>query len=142
MISQTHLHPIMVHFPIALITVGFLFDLIAMVYKKEPCLSKAGFWLEILGMAGVVVAFGTGYFFTSEMEGEAGIIREKHELFATITLISIVVATFFRIIANYLNKKNIAISWLSLGLYFISMVMVSVTGYLGGSLVIDFMIGL
>jgi len=142
MFDSSHFHPMLVHFPIAIITVGFLFDLAALLIRKEPCLSRTGYWLEIIGMVGAVFAFGSGYFFTSPMEGEAGLMREKHEFYATFTLISIIVATLFRIVINYLNKEATNLKYLSLGLYFISFVFVSITGYLGGTLVIEYMIGL
>jgi len=142
MISTSHFHPMLVHFPIAIITIGFLFDLAAMVIKKEPCLSKTGFWLEIIGMASAVFAFGSGYFFTNPMDGEAGIMREKHEFFATFTLITIIVATLFRIAVVYLNKETPKMKYLTLGLFFIAFIFVTITGYLGGSLVVDYMIGL
>ncbi|MCX6305155.1 MAG: DUF2231 domain-containing protein [Bacteroidetes bacterium] len=142
MLASTHFHPMLVHFPIAIITVGFLFDLVSLIAKKDPCLSRTGYWLEIIGMAGAIFAFGSGYFFTSPMDGEAGIMREKHELYATFTLISIIAATLFRIVITYLHKENTSMKYLSLCLFFLAFVFVSVTGYLGGSLVIDYMIGL
>ncbi len=142
MFNPGHFHPMMVHFPIAIITVGFLFDLFSMMYKKQPCLSKAGYWLEIIGMAGAIFAFGTGYFFTSPMEGEAGLVRERHELFATFTLVTIILATLFRILIGYLGKEQTRLKYASLVLFFLAFVFVSITGYLGGSLVIDYMIGL
>lgn len=142
MFDSSHFHPMLVHFPIAIITVGFLFDLVSLFFKKDPCLSRTGYWLEIIGMAGAIFAFGSGYFLTSPMEGEAGIMREKHEFYATATLISIIIATLFRIVIAYLNKETTNMKYLSLGLFFIAFVFVSITGYLGGTLVIDYMIGL
>jgi uncharacterized membrane protein len=142
MFNSSHFHPMLVHFPIAIITVGFLFDVISLVVKKDPCLSKTGYWLEIIGMAGAIFAFGSGYFFTSPMEGEAGIMRERHEFFATLTLISIIVATLFRIVITYLDKQTPRLKYLSLGLFFLAFVFVSITGHLGGTLVLDYMIGL
>jgi uncharacterized membrane protein len=142
MIPTSHFHPMLVHFPIAIITVGFLFDLLSFVFKKELWLPKAGYWLEIIGMASAIFAFGSGYFFTSSMEGEAGIMREKHQFYATVTLVSIIVATLFRIVVVYTGKETTNMRYLSLGLLFISFIFVSITGYLGGSLVIDYMIGL
>lgn len=142
MFASTHFHPMMVHFPIAIITIGFLADIIGVFAKKEQCLSKMGYWLEIVGMIAAIAAFGTGYFFTSPMEGEAGIMREKHEFYATFTLITIIVATVTRIIINYLNKENTNLKYVSLGLFFLAFVFVSITGYLGGTLVIEYMIGL
>lgn len=132
----------LVHFPIAIIAIGFLFDLFSLFRKNEPCLSKTGYWLEIIGMISAVFAFGSGYFFTNPMEGEAGIVRDDHELYATITLVSIIIATLFRIVVRYLNKESTNMKYISLALFFISLVFVSVTGYLGGVLVIDYMIGL
>jgi uncharacterized membrane protein len=142
MFNTSHFHPMLVHFPIAIITVGFLFDFLSLLVKKDPCLSRTGYWLEVIGMVGAIFAFGSGYFFTSPMEGEAGIMRDKHELYATLTLVSIILATMFRVVINYMNKETTNLKYISLGLFFISMVFVSVTGYLGGTLVIEFMIGL
>lgn len=51
MSGSSHVHPMLVHFPIALITAGFLFDLFAVAVRKQPCLSKTGYWLKIIGMA-------------------------------------------------------------------------------------------
>ncbi|MEI7983845.1 MAG: DUF2231 domain-containing protein [Bacteroidota bacterium] len=142
MFATTHFHPMLVHFPIAIITIGFLADLASLFFGKEQCLSKMGFWLEIVGMVAAIAAFGTGYFFTGSMEGEAGAMREKHEFYATITLITIIIATLFRIIINYLNKENTHLKYASLGLFFLAFVFVSITGFLGGTLVIEYMIGL
>ena len=142
MFDSSHFHPMLVHFPIALIAVGFLFDALSLVLKKEPWLSKAAYWLQILGMVGAVFAFGSGYFFTNPMEGEAGIMREKHELYATISLVSIIFATLFRIVVAWMNKETTSMKYFSLGLFFIAFVFVSITGYLGGTLVIEYLIGL
>lgn len=142
MFNTAHFHPMMVHFPIALILTGFLFDILTLVLKKEPCLSKAGFWLQVLGMVGAIFAFGTGYFLTSPMEGEAGAMREQHESFATIALITVIVATLFRIVTGYLQKNTAGVRYAVLGLYLASAALISVTGFLGGKLVVDFMIGL
>jgi uncharacterized membrane protein len=142
MLTTAHLHPLTVHFPIAIIAVGFLADLAGIFIRKEQCLSRMGFWLEILGMVSAIVAFGTGYYLTSPMEGEAGQVRDRHELFATITLVTIILATLFRIVINYQNKEGSSMKYVSLGLFFLAFLFVSVTGFLGGTLVIEYMIGL
>ncbi len=59
MFDTTYLHPMLVHFPIALLIIGFLADLAGLIFKKE-FFSKAGFYLLILGTAGVVAAYFTG----------------------------------------------------------------------------------
>lgn len=142
MFDSTHFHPMMVHYPIAIITVGFFADLLSLVLKKEKWLSNMGYWLEVIGMISAIIAFGTGYFFTAPMEGEAGVMREKHEFFATITLITIILATLFRIIMNYQEKEGTSLKYVSLTLFLLAFIFVSITGFLGGSLVLNYMIGL
>lgn len=131
-----------VHFPIALIMVGFLADLASLIFTKEKCLSRMGFYLEILGLLAALVAFGTGYFLTGEMEGEAGIVRDRHELFATMTLIAIIVASLFRIVIIYQDKEETKLKYLAMALYLFAFVFVGITGYIGGSLVMNYMIGI
>jgi len=42
MIDLTHLHPILVHFPVALLVTGFLTDLSGLIIKRE-LLPQTGF---------------------------------------------------------------------------------------------------
>ena len=142
MIPVSHLHPMIVHFPVAIIIVGFLFDLTGAFLHKDHCIARAGYYLEVIGMVAAIAGWGSGYFFTSPLEGEAGIVLDNHYRFATITLISIIVATLFRMVIVYLKKDETRLKWLALFLYFIAFLAVSYTGFLGGTLVQDFMIGL
>lgn len=144
MIPLSHLHPMSVHFPIALITVGFLFDLASLFYKKEPSLPKVGYYLQVLGMLAAIAAWGTGYFIAgaTQMEGEAMQVREQHELFATLSLVAVIVATIARIILVYQKTENTLFRYIPFGLSFVSVIFITITGYLGGKLVIDFMIGI
>lgn len=142
MFDTSHFHPMIVHFPIAIIVIGFLFDLISLFITKEKCLSKMGLYLEVIGMFTAIAAFGTGYYLTSPMEGEAGVLREQHQLFATLTLVSIILATFFRLLLVYQKKEETYLKYAAMGLFLFAFVFVQITGYLGGSLVYNFMIGL
>ena len=142
MFDTSHLHPMIVHFPIAIILVGFLFDLFSLFITQEKCLSKMGLYLEVLGMFAAIAAFGTGYYLTSPMEGEAGLLRDQHKLFATLTLISIILATFFRLLLVYQKKEESYLKYGAMGLFLFAFVFVSITGYLGGSLVYTYMVGI
>jgi uncharacterized membrane protein len=135
MFDILHPHPMVVHFPIALILVGFLADITSLVFKKEKCLSRMGFYLEILGALGAVVAFGTGHFLTGDTIEGAGHIGEMHELFATLTLVSILLAVFFRILIIYLKKEETRLKYFAMGIFFLAFVFVSITGYFGGMVV-------
>ncbi len=137
MFNISHLHPMVVHFPIAIIMVGFLADLLSLVIKKERCLSTMGLYLEILGVLATLVAFGTGYFLTGMTIEDAGTVGKHHELFATLTLITIILAGFFRTLIVYMKKDEIYLKYISMGIFFLAAVFVGITGYFGGMIVFD-----
>ncbi len=143
MFSSGHFHPMLVHFPVALIIIGFLFDVISLFFnKKEPCLSKAGFYLMILGTLAAVAGYLSGEFFTAEMSGAAGELKERHELFAKITMFVMIAASLIRIYLVWKKKDQSQLKWLVFALFFIATATVGYTGFLGGSLVYDFMVGI
>lgn len=143
MFDTGHIHPMIVHFPIALIFVGFIADLLSLFFnKREACLSKTGFYLMILGTLGAIAGYLSGEFFTSEMTGEAGEPRERHELFAKITMFIMIAASVLRIIALILKKERSVLKWIVFTLYFLALIAVGYTGMLGGTLVYNFMIGI
>lgn len=139
MISTTHLHPMLVHFPIALVVFGFIAEIAALYFKKEVCLSKAGFFLLIFGTLSAIVAWLTGNLFTAEMSGAAGEIKETHELFALITLGALLVTSVLRIVLQTKKNENAGIRWLAFALYGVATIAVSITGFFGGTLVYNYM---
>ena len=142
MFNTAHLHPLIVHFPVALLIVGFVADTVYLLYKKEVCLSKVGFYLMLAGTLGAVAAVLSGNFFTEDMSGTAETIRERHETLANITMYLMIVASILRII---LVKKGKTESIAGLGvymLYMIGAILVGYTGFLGGTMVFNYMIGL
>ena len=142
MFSTSHLHPMLVHFPIALVIFGFLAEIAFIFFKKEVSLNKMGYYLLIVGTLAAIVTWLSGNFFTSEMEGAAGKIREAHELFATITLVLLLVTSILRTTLIMLKNENPILKKLSFLLYGLAVLTVSITGNLGGSLVYNYMMGL
>jgi uncharacterized membrane protein len=135
MFNITHIHPMVVHFPIAIIMVGFLADFLSLVFKKERCLSRMGFYLMLLGILAALVAFGTGYFLTCTTIEDAGALGQHHKLFATLTLITIIIAAIFRILIVYLKKDETKLKYISIVIFFLAAAFVGITGYLGGMIV-------
>jgi uncharacterized membrane protein len=135
MITATHLHAMIVHFPIALLLVGFIFEVIGLISRK-PFFSQASFYLLVLAGFGAIVAYFTGNAAGSGMEG--GSLQkamEAHEQAATITLWLTVAAALSRLAVELLNKN---IVWLKIATFIIftlAVLGVSRTGYLGGQLV-------
>ncbi|MCX6250507.1 MAG: DUF2231 domain-containing protein [Bacteroidetes bacterium] len=138
MFNPSHIHPMVVHFPIALIMVGFLAEFLGLFINKEKCLTKMGFYLMLLGALAAIVAWSTGYFLTSELDGAPGLLRAKHKLFATLTLITIIVTSIFRIVITYKKHDTLRLRYLYSSLFFLAVIFVGITGYLGGSLAFDF----
>ncbi|HQN16331.1 MAG TPA: ferritin family protein, partial [Bacteroidales bacterium] len=122
---------------------GFLADVLSLFFtKKEPCLSKVGFYLMILGTLGAFAAYFTGEFFTRELTGEAGELKERHEVFAKITMFVMLAASLLRIYLVWKKKSNSGLKWVVFFLYLIATCTVGFTGLLGGTLVYNHMVGL
>jgi uncharacterized membrane protein len=139
MFDTAHLHPMLVHFPIALVMAGFAADTVAVFFKKEVCLSKAGFYLLMAGTLAAIVTWLSGALFTSEMDGAAGAIRETHELFATVTTIVLILTSFFRIVIQIKKIESKTLTWLVFALYGVSAISVAITGFYGGTLVYNYL---
>jgi uncharacterized membrane protein len=135
MIHTNEFHPMLVHFPVALLLIGLLADISSLVFKKEMCLSKAGLYLLIAGTLFVVPTVLSGLFFTPALGGEAGDLKEKHEHFALITLSVAILTSVFRVYLAFSKKENTNLKWPALGLYILTSALAGITGYLGGILV-------
>ncbi len=141
MFSTSHLHPMLIHFPIALVAIGFLAECISLIVKRELSLSKMSFYLLIAGTFFAVFTWLSGVLFTSEMSGAAGEIKDTHELFAGLTLGLLLLTSILRIILirNATNKLVIRLSFIT---YALAAICVAVTGFYGGTLVYNYMMPL
>ena len=95
----------------------------------------------IIGTLGALAVVTTGYFFTSEMSGAAGDVRETHELLAFATLSLLILTSVLRIILLRKPDNN-GLKWSAFILYAIAAVLVSITGAMGGTLVYNYMMPL
>jgi uncharacterized membrane protein len=142
MFSTDHLHPMLVHFPIALVAFGFLAEILSFIYKKEICLPKISFFLLIFGSISALVALTTGALFTADMSGAAGEVQETHEMFAWITLGLLCVTSFLRILLIKQKEENSKLKMISFIFYSLAAISVSITGFYGGTLVYNYMMPL
>ncbi len=135
MISTTHLHAMVIHFPIALLLAGFLFELTSRFYKKE-FFQQAGFYLLILGTLGTVTSYIIGNAAGQGMEeGALNNAMELHEQAATISLWLTIITTLIYAGIYYFKFTR---RWLrTMAFLFFAGVVASIarTGYLGGQLV-------
>lgn len=136
MFDVTHLHPMIVHFPIALLFVAFLADLAGLALKRE-FFSRMGLVLLILGTAGVVAAYLSGDFAADGLT-EAGPLKmaiENHEEAALLTLWLMVITTVLRLALVVFRKYTGMLRWIPLALFLVGVASVARTGYYGGELV-------
>ena len=142
MFGITNVHSMIVHFPIALIIAGFLADIISLFYKKEKCLSKTGLYLMVLGTVSAIVAYVSGNFFTEHPEqGEILKVFELHETGALISVIILLFGIIIRVIAIENKKEDTNFKWVIFLFNLLGVIAISLTGYWGGSMVFDYMIG-
>ena len=140
MINLSHLHPITVHFPIALLIVAFVFEVFALIFTSNRLFTKVGFYLFIAGTLGAILAVISGNLFTEELTGPVGDVEEKHHLFANITMYLAIVTSLFKIYLIAEKKEESLFKWIDLLAMFITMIAVGLTGYYGGSIVYDYLI--
>ncbi|MGE5400943.1 MAG: DUF2231 domain-containing protein [Ignavibacteriales bacterium] len=136
MFDTTHLHPMIVHFPIALLIVGFLFDLISLFSRKE-LFSTVGLYLLILGTLGVIAAFFSGNF-AGDGISEAGSLKqalETHEGAAEIALWLMIAAAVLRIAFVWMKRYSGVYKYVAIGIFLLGVLAIARTGYYGGELV-------
>lgn len=140
------LHPLVVHFPVALFIVYALTEIIGIVNKSDKMLFTAHYLL----LLGVVTAVGA--VLTGNQAGEAAKLAagtignyeeliESHETFATITLWFFLFVLIFRTYL-VLKKKFVGrIRYLFILFAIIGSILIIETGYRGGELVFIHRIG-
>jgi uncharacterized membrane protein len=143
MFNTAHLHPMIVHFPIALITVGFLAEIVSLFFREEKCLSRTGFYLLILGALAAIAAWSSGQLFTNEpTQGAIMDVFTKHETGALVTMILMIAGAAFRIYLVARKKEETSLKWIAFGLYCLAFLAVTYTGFMGGTMVYNFMMAL
>ncbi|MGV3465139.1 MAG: DUF2231 domain-containing protein [Heyndrickxia sp.] len=133
----SHLHPIVVHFPIVIITLAALYDLLFAVIKRKA--SPNGHWLWLLAFLSAWLAIGTGP--EHDARGNTNIFH-YHDTLATITTWLTFLVAAFRIFFM-IKKKELVKQWLAIGtiLSIICAVGILSVGYFGGKMVYDQGIG-
>lgn len=132
---MTHpIHPMLVHFPIALLFTSVLFDLVSFYTGRED-FKKGGFWLLILGWIAGLAATLSGTW-SEEIVEKAGVPKaaiELHESFALTTLglfAGLMLVRFW--IRNRWSPRD---RLLYTGVALIGLALLATTGFWGGDLV-------
>jgi uncharacterized membrane protein len=95
-----NIHPLVVHFPIALLVIAVLFDAARLYFKDESWLQKAALALYASGSVGLIAAFWSGRraVETVSVTGDVIPVVTSHEDWALYTLIYFLVFTAIRFV--------------------------------------------
>lgn len=134
-----HTHPILVHFPIVLITVGLAYDLIVSIRKRALPL-KQGIWIWLAAVLSAWLSVATGP--EEDAHGNTAFL-ETHSTLADITAWVVSILAAARLFMMLRGKQSFVKIPLVLYLAFAlaSCALVLGTGYYGGKMVYDNGIG-
>lgn len=142
--SHLQLHPMMVHFPLALTIIAALCLLCARLLRQgslQNSLAAAGTWNLILGGATVLLTLGSGFAAARHLQLHDGAQYSvsRHVIWAVCTSQLIVLLAIWRGVACTPASRP---GWLFLALLFIACAGLIVTGYHGGENVYHYHIGI
>ncbi len=136
-------HPLFVHFPIALLTVAIIFDLLAFALKEQTAWRRGASALYVMGTTLMVVSYLSGREAAATVftPGLAHGLVDAHWTWAMWTLGYFVLLTAGRLVAHYLNARLVTL-W---ALFFVwgvggSMLLIG-TADRGGQLVYEYGVG-
>jgi len=130
------LHPMIVHFPIALLITSVLFDAASRLLRRDS-LRDGALWLLLLGLISGMAATVAGFWAeeTTERAGIAETLMEMHESLAIATLAIFSLLFIWRLfLRNQFTRQTLAIY---LMVATVGVGTLSATGYYGGDLVYD-----
>jgi uncharacterized membrane protein len=124
------IHPILIVFPLGLLSTGVVFDLLAMVLDN-PSLAGVAYWMIAAGIIGGIVAapFGWIDWFAIPANTRAKFVGLWHGLINVGVLLLFIISWWLRRdVPDAPGMLSLILSWLGIGLALIS-------GWLGGELV-------
>ena len=94
--SLHELHTMLVHFPIALFSVGLLWDILSEIFKKEE-LESAGFWAMAMGVFSSIFTLCSGIITFLDMASITDLLTFKHGLTELLTIVLLAVLFWVRV---------------------------------------------
>jgi uncharacterized membrane protein len=126
------LHPLAVHFPLALWLTSAFFDLLAW-RREDPVYRRTAYWLVGLGLLGAVVSiiFGWADLLEQERAGVGAGLVLRHRVHSGIAYVA---SLFYGVNFGRRWWTGNRMSATLLALSLVGAVLVAITGYLGGDL--------
>ena len=133
MFDTAHIHPMVVHFPIALALLGCLLEFISLIRKKDFCCGEV---LLYFATVSALVAITTGSLFTPNFTIEKlAEAKDIHSDFAGMTVMMLCIASVLYLLKYFWKKYTPTLRKIGFFFYLLGAFCVGITGYLGGVLV-------
>jgi uncharacterized membrane protein len=137
-----NIHPYFVHFPIAILSVGLLWDLLGILLNKES-FKNAGWWAQVFGVIAIIITGITGLIAANSVAHS----EAAHEIMETHETIGLTVAGVFILLLIWRSflktslplKKLYQTIYLAIGI--LAVVTMLYGAHLGGKLVYEFGVG-
>ncbi|MCP4901968.1 MAG: hypothetical protein GY906_33810 [bacterium] len=107
-----NIHPAVVHYPIALLTLAFGLDLACIVARRQTWLDRAATLFYVVGTVSACLAYISGQRAAALMIGASGaaqVAMYDHEDIAKITLITFAVVASLRLIVTWQGRRDKAV---------------------------------
>ena len=139
------IHPIAIHFPVALFPVSAVL-LVLWLWRGNIFFLNGTYWTFMFAGLGAVIAGGTGFLdyynapYPEHAEGGAAKIAKLHiRIGVVVTIIALISAVYF-LIENPVNNLAL-VNWFA-AIVFLETFLVIIQGFLGGRLVYKFHFGI
>ena len=158
-ILPTDVHPMVVHFPIALLYSTAVVDLLALWqhgHGRDRFMDRAGFWLLTAAGVSLVVAAGAGFISEQSVHWTPATIAilTAHQHFGELTFVFALMAWVAQIFTPFSTRRRSMDHWslfdtgrgrvspLVALLVVVATVLVTITGSLGGDMVYQHCVGI
>lgn len=133
-------HPLVIHFPIALLLAALLLDVLALVFKR-PQLHRVALWNLLLGTLGAGLAVWTGYR-AAEIAKHSMEIHQVMELHRKLGIATLILAGLV-VVWRLFKRDRLAVRGRVLMLFLMLAVAASLSlgAHLGGRMVYEFGVG-
>lgn len=138
-----HIHPSMVHFPVALVLTGYLIFCIYLFRKRNSrnFALLSYYVLMVATLSALVIAF-TGLFYTDNYPAPAMDILIDHRFWALLSVIFICCAAAIKFFGYLTTSKNIeSYNWPTFVFYSMAAFCIIVTATRGVELAFNYLIG-
>lgn len=143
-IFPSTIHPMVVHFTIAIIYLAGLSGIASILLRKSDFFIKMFWLLIVLSFLSTIAAGAAGVIsesYISQYPKGANQVLHDHKQFAVLTGIFVSIALIIQSWSCYRTLREMKPSWIAVIAMVLSIVFVSMTGHLGGTAVYHYGVG-